>query len=88
MGVEKKIIVLWICAMVVSSMLMEDGANAQAIISYPAMGRNVGRSCGYNNAKCIGKPANDYDRGCERFQRCRGGGGRKLMAIISRAQSQ
>ncbi|KAK8712798.1 hypothetical protein V6N13_148035 [Hibiscus sabdariffa] len=83
MGVEKKIIVLWICAMVVSSMLMEDGANAQAMISYPAMARNFQRSCGYNNAKCVGKPANDYDRGCERFQRCRGGGGRKLMAIIS-----
>ncbi|KAK8712808.1 hypothetical protein V6N13_148036 [Hibiscus sabdariffa] len=83
MGVEKKLIVLWICAMVVSSKLKEDGVNAQAIISYPAMGRNFQRSCGYNNAKCVGKPANDYDRGCERFRRCRGGGGQKLMAIIS-----
>ncbi|KAK5786148.1 hypothetical protein PVK06_040778 [Gossypium arboreum] len=39
MGVEKRIMVLWICAMVISSMVMEEGANATPI-SYPGLGKN------------------------------------------------
>ncbi|TYI02631.1 hypothetical protein ES332_A11G281000v1 [Gossypium tomentosum] len=39
MGVEKRIMVLWICAMVISSMVMEEGANATPI-SYPGLGIN------------------------------------------------
>ncbi|KAG4122240.1 hypothetical protein ERO13_D11G254101v2 [Gossypium hirsutum] len=38
MGVEKKIMVLWICSLVISSMVMEEGANATPI-SYPGLGK-------------------------------------------------
>ncbi|GMI65149.1 ralf-like 9 [Hibiscus trionum] len=82
MGAEKKIMMLWICAMVVSSMLMEAGANEQRFIGYPALGIKHPMPCGHNMDKCVGNPSNNYNRGCERLQRCRGGGVRKFMPII------
>ncbi|GMI79130.1 hypothetical protein like AT2G32885 [Hibiscus trionum] len=75
MGVEKKMMILCICAMVVSSMLMEHGdANAQPVIGYPTMGRNLQKPCKHNFVGCLPPPSNDYNRGCEPSQRCRGGG--------------
>ncbi|KAE8684230.1 hypothetical protein F3Y22_tig00111151pilonHSYRG00368 [Hibiscus syriacus] len=68
--------------MVVSSMqLMEDGANAAPTITYDAIKRDHGKICKLGFKGCLPPPSNKYDRGCERFNRCRGGGGRKLMAI-------
>ncbi|KAK8689710.1 hypothetical protein V6N13_088423 [Hibiscus sabdariffa] len=82
---EKKVIMLWICAMVVSSILIEDGANAQPVISYPALGVKHPMPCGHNGDKCVGGPANEYNRGCEKAEKCRGGR-RKLKAVIDGAQ--
>ncbi|KAK8633980.1 hypothetical protein V6N13_014809 [Hibiscus sabdariffa] len=79
MGVGKKVMVLWMCAMVV----MEHGADAQPWIKYPAMGANLQMPCKRNFRGCLSPPANEYNRGCEASQRCRGGGGRKFMPIIS-----
>ncbi|KAL4354659.1 hypothetical protein GQ457_06G018110 [Hibiscus cannabinus] len=82
MGGEERIMVLWICAMVVSSMLMEDVANVQLVIRYPTVGRNSQMPCEQNGDKCVGKPVNHYVRECERLDICRGGTCRKLMPIF------
>ncbi|KAK8540587.1 hypothetical protein V6N13_027106 [Hibiscus sabdariffa] len=77
MGVGKKVVTLWMCAMVVSSMLMEHGVDAQPTIKYPTMGANLQMPCKRNFRGCLSPPANEYNRGCEASRRCRGGGGRK-----------
>ncbi|KAK8633979.1 hypothetical protein V6N13_014808 [Hibiscus sabdariffa] len=81
MGVEKKVMVLWVCAMVVSSMLMEHGA--AAAINYTGLGGRRQNLCGLHDDKCEGRACNYYNRRCQESQRYGGGGGgRKLMAIV------
>ncbi|KAB2058827.1 hypothetical protein ES319_A11G261300v1 [Gossypium barbadense] len=72
MGVEKKIMVLWVCAMLVSSILMEEGANAEEI-SNGAMGKNLEQPCKQGMGNCVPKPSSGYNRGCEEVERCRHG---------------
>ncbi|KAB2058825.1 hypothetical protein ES319_A11G261100v1 [Gossypium barbadense] len=69
MGMEKRIMVLWICAMVISSMVMEEGGNATPI-SYPGVG-NCQVPCKIGGGNCLPPPSNDYDRGCLPLKRCR-----------------
>ncbi|TYH45831.1 hypothetical protein ES332_D11G293600v1 [Gossypium tomentosum] len=70
MGVEKKIMVLWICSLVISSMVMEEGANATPI-SYPGVGKNLQVPCKLGGGNCLPPPSNGYDRGCSHLKRCR-----------------
>ncbi|KAB1670431.1 hypothetical protein ERO13_D11G254000v2 [Gossypium hirsutum] len=70
MGVEKKIMVLWICSLVISSMVMEEGANATPI-SYPGLGKNLQVPCKLGGGNCLPPPSNGYDRGCSHLKRCR-----------------
>nr|KJB44410.1 hypothetical protein B456_007G272900 [Gossypium raimondii] len=70
MGVEKKIMVLWIFSLVISSMVMEEGANATPI-SYPGLGKNLQVPCKLGGGNCLPPPSNGYDRGCSHQKRCR-----------------
>ncbi|KAK8712792.1 hypothetical protein V6N13_148020 [Hibiscus sabdariffa] len=83
MTIEKRVILLWICAIVVSSMLTEDGANAEpgSVINYPALGTKHPMPCGHNGDKSIGGPANENDRGCEKAEEC-GGERRELKPFL------
>ncbi|KAH1083325.1 hypothetical protein J1N35_023087 [Gossypium stocksii] len=73
MGVEKKMMVVWICAMVVSSMLMENGANAENL-KYGAIERgDMPKPCRPGTLNCVPEPANKYYRGCSRLEKCRNG---------------
>ncbi|TYG46864.1 hypothetical protein ES288_D11G291100v1 [Gossypium darwinii] len=70
MGVEKKIMVLCICSLVISSMVMEEGANATPI-SYPGLGKNLQVPCKLGGGNCLPPPSNGYDRRCSHLKRCR-----------------
>ncbi|KAK8258587.1 hypothetical protein V6Z12_1Z003900 [Gossypium hirsutum] len=60
MGVEKKIMVLWICSLVISSMVI-----------YPGVGKNLQVPCKLGGGNCLPPPSNGYDRGCSHLKRCR-----------------
>ncbi|KAK8689711.1 hypothetical protein V6N13_088424 [Hibiscus sabdariffa] len=83
MTIDKKVIMLWICAIVVSSLLTEDGANAEPepVINNPALGTKHPMPCGHNGDKFVGGPANEYDRGCEKAGKC-GGERRELKPFL------
>ncbi|TYJ33228.1 hypothetical protein E1A91_A05G088600v1 [Gossypium mustelinum] len=67
MSMEKKIVVVCICAMVV--WIGKAKARSTPTIGYLAIGR------GDHPSECKGgnclQPSNPYDRGCEKSNRCR-----------------
>ncbi|GAA0184291.1 hypothetical protein LIER_31579 [Lithospermum erythrorhizon] len=75
MACQKKILALSIAALMVCCLVMEANADASHI-NYSGM-RPDGTPCWVGrDANCRpGKPANNYNRGCSKLTRCRGGNG-------------
>ncbi|OMO54477.1 Rapid ALkalinization Factor [Corchorus capsularis] len=61
----KKMMVLWMCAMLV---IGENGKADAVVIGTPAMRAN---SPGCKGVHCLPPPSNPINRGCEKIMRCR-----------------